>query len=108
MSSSESLIATSLLIPAVSLEGDNAVTEPQIQWALTATIALTLVCIVFVRPVRQKAYEVFIISHFLLVLCVFPFFHLPIATDDPAAFLSLAHTCTPTTMGMFFFQSLVF
>ncbi|KZV61117.1 hypothetical protein PENSPDRAFT_759620 [Peniophora sp. CONT] len=51
----------------IGLEGPNAVTEPQIQWALTATIALTLVCIVFVRPVRHRAYEVFIISHFLLV-----------------------------------------
>ncbi|KZV61119.1 hypothetical protein PENSPDRAFT_619411 [Peniophora sp. CONT] len=49
------------------LYGDNAITEPQIQWAIVALITLTLVCIVFVRPVRHRAYEVFIISHFLLV-----------------------------------------
>jgi uncharacterized membrane protein len=44
------------------------ISQPYMASGVVAAICFTLLCIVFVRPVRNKSYEFFYITHSILVL----------------------------------------
>ncbi|EKM76674.1 hypothetical protein AGABI1DRAFT_78091 [Agaricus bisporus var. burnettii JB137-S8] len=46
------------------------ITLPGIRAGVLAAAALTLLCIVWVRPIRGKAYELFLVTHLLLALII--------------------------------------
>ncbi|KXN81188.1 Ferric/cupric reductase transmembrane component 1 [Leucoagaricus sp. SymC.cos] len=61
----------------LGLEGKVAITVPVVQAGVLAGVALTLLSIVSIRPIRDKAYEFFLIVHLVLALiCIFSaYFH---------------------------------
>ncbi|TFK37957.1 ferric reductase NAD binding domain-containing protein [Crucibulum laeve] len=52
---------------AVGLDGDEALVNRWVQCGLVAASALTLLCILSLRPMRELSYEIFHIVHFLFV-----------------------------------------
>jgi len=51
----------------IGLTGKNAANTPRIIWGLTALSAFTLLTLLSFRPIRNKAYELFVASHITLV-----------------------------------------
>ncbi|KAA1472403.1 hypothetical protein DENSPDRAFT_179747 [Dentipellis sp. KUC8613] len=51
----------------LGLSGDTSIKTAVLRWGIVAIVALTLLCIVSIRPARQLEYEYFLIGHFLLV-----------------------------------------
>ncbi|KAF5356912.1 hypothetical protein D9756_006406 [Leucocoprinus leucothites] len=76
----------------LGLVGKVAVTVPVIQAGILAGVALTLLSVVSIRPIRDKAYEFFLIVHLVLgVICVLAaYFH--------AASLDFGHFLWPSIL----------
>ncbi|KZO98048.1 hypothetical protein CALVIDRAFT_535651 [Calocera viscosa TUFC12733] len=51
----------------IGLAGKNAVDTPRIIWGLVALSTFTLLTLISFRPLRNKAYELFVASHIMLV-----------------------------------------
>ncbi|EJU06278.1 hypothetical protein DACRYDRAFT_60933 [Dacryopinax primogenitus] len=49
------------------LKGHNAINTPRIIWGLVALSSFTLLTLMSVRPLRNKAYELFLATHIVLV-----------------------------------------
>ncbi|KAF8998385.1 iron reductase [Cyathus striatus] len=52
----------------LGLHGDQSLSEPYMQSAIMAAVALTILSVVAIRPVRERHYEIFLVSHFVFVL----------------------------------------
>ncbi|KZT62870.1 hypothetical protein CALCODRAFT_445365 [Calocera cornea HHB12733] len=51
----------------IGLTGHNAIDTPRIIWGLVALSTFTLLTLISFRPIRNKAYELFVASHIVLV-----------------------------------------
>ncbi|KAF7763902.1 hypothetical protein Agabi119p4_8439 [Agaricus bisporus var. burnettii] len=63
---------------SLGMVGDKSIIHPDVQAGVIAAIALTLLCIVWIRPVRSKAYEIFLVAHliFAFMIILTSYFHL--------------------------------
>ncbi|XP_006463197.1 hypothetical protein AGABI2DRAFT_120020 [Agaricus bisporus var. bisporus H97] len=70
--------ATSNNQASLGMVGDKSIIHPDVQAGVLAAIALTLLCIVWIRPVRSKAYEIFLVAHliFAFMIILTSYFHL--------------------------------
>ncbi|KAI0322907.1 ferric reductase like transmembrane component-domain-containing protein [Amylostereum chailletii] len=52
----------------IGLGSNHALYRNHMTWGLTSLVALTLLTLVFIRPVRKMNYELFVVIHFILAL----------------------------------------
>lgn len=56
------------LNPSSSLLGDETLAHRWVQCGVLAGTTMTLLCILTIRPIRKRSYEIFLVVHFIFVL----------------------------------------